>query len=162
MNARVPGYGNSNITIRVSVTDELWKSLEKDWNNIKSKFDDNGLTHKLLDDKGKFPRGQQIFLYKKDTDATDEGNWQQQFGWFILNFWKFAEIFREHFCCSLEPFERPFEFNKPGREPEREHFEENVKELVAVVKKEIEFLDKQISHLSHRKSELQRILSNYE
>ncbi len=120
---QIPGYANpKNITIRISVTCELWETLEKAWNEIKSKFDNNELKHRLLDEKGNFPGGQQIFLYKEDTNPTDESDWQQQFNWFILNFWKFAEIFREYFCPSFEPFDRPFEFNKPSNK----HSEENI------------------------------------
>lgn len=160
---KIPRYADpSNITIRISVSAELWDSLKIEWDNIKSKFDGSGLEHKQLDSNGKFPSGQQIFLYRKDTDPVDESDWQQQFKWFILNFWRFAEIFRERFCSSLEPFDQPFEFGKLGDETDSTYFEKSTKELIKVIKKEIEFLDKQISHLSRRRSELQDTLSNYE
>ncbi len=35
-------------------------------------------------------------------------------------------------------------------------------DLLEVVRREIEFINRQISHLNHRKSELQSTLSNYE
>ncbi len=159
---RIRGCSNSNIAIRISVDRETWETLKEEWDDIKSKFDDNELKPNPLPSRGEFPDGQRILLYKTDTDATNERDWPQQFEWFILNFWKFAEIFRERFCPDSEPFKRPFEFNEPGDEADGKRFEENAKGLIEVIKKEIDFLDKQINLLKHRKSELQDTLSNYE
>ena len=159
---KIPRYAKpNNITIRISVSHELWNSLEKEWSDINSKFDDNELQHRQLGEKGNFPNGQQIFLYKEDTDVTNESDWHRQFEWFILNFWQFAEIFRKLFCPSREPFDQPFERGKISR-TDGIHFEENTNTLIEVLKKEIEFLDNQITHLNRRKSELQSTLSNYE
>ena len=158
----IPGYAETdNIAIRISVTKEFWDILKEEWSDINSKFDDNELQHRQLDEKGNFPNGQQIFLYKEDTDVTNERDWHQQFKWFILNLWKFAEIFRKLFCPSLEPFDQPFERGKISRTDDI-HSEENTNTLIEALKQEIEFLDNQITHLNRRKSELQSTLSNYE
>ena len=113
INAEIPGVNQDNIAIRISVSEDDWKAIEK-WGNITEKFNSKPLISPVK--TGKYGGGRQIILYKDNVFPENESDWADQFGWFVKSLSLFAELFRSCFKPELPSFEVPEGKSKDRRE----------------------------------------------
>lgn len=104
VNPRLTGVTGGCIAVRVSVSQEVWKTIDGD---ITETFDCESQLQSVENEKSPYNGGKQVIFYKTDVDVSEQGAWADQFEWFITNLSLLAEAFRSRFRPEIVEFVMP-------------------------------------------------------